>query len=122
MPHGPRFEKLAQEAKARIEEVTVAEAVERQAAGALLIDVREADEFSQGHAPDALHLSKGMLEVKIEQQVPDPNAAIVCYCGGGNRSALAADSLQTMGYTNVSSMIGGFSAWKKAGLPIEGAP
>jgi rhodanese-related sulfurtransferase len=122
MPHGPRFEKLASEAKTRIEEVSVAQAAERQAAGAQLIDVRETEEFSQGHAPGALHLSKGMLEVKIEQHVPDPAAAIVLYCGGGNRSALAADALQNMGYTNVSSMSGGFSAWKKAGLPIAAAP
>lgn len=121
MPHGPRFEKLASDAKARIREVSTAEAAERQAGGAILIDVREAEEFAKGHAPGAIHLSKGVLELKIEQQVPDPAADVVCYCGGGSRSALAAYSLQKMGYSNVSSMIGGFSAWKKAGMPVEEA-
>ena len=112
MPHPPRFEKLAAEAKSRIREVSVAEAIQRQQAGALLIDVRETDEFAQQHLPGAIHLSRGTVELKIEQQAPDTATPIVCYCGGGYRSALVADNLQRMGYTNVASMAGGFKAWK----------
>jgi phage shock protein E len=112
MPHPPRFEKLAAEAKSRIREVSVAEALQRQQEGALLIDVREAEEFAQEHLPGAIHLSRGVVELKIEQQAPDTATPIVCYCGGGYRSALVADNLQKMGYTNVASMAGGFKAWK----------
>ena len=119
MPHGPRFEKLANEAKARIREASAAEAAERQLQGAILVDVREAEEFGKEHATSALHLSRGVIELKIEQQVPDPDTSIICYCGGGSRSALVADSLQKMGYKNVLSMAGGFKAWKDAGLPTE---
>jgi len=112
MPHPPRFEKLAAEAKSRIREISVAEAIQRQQAGAMLIDVREAEEFAQQHLPGAIHLSRGVIELKIEQQAPDTATPIVCYCGGGYRSALVADNLQRMGYTNVASMAGGFKAWK----------
>ena len=85
----------------------------------VLIDVREIDEFAKGHAREAVHLSRGVLELRIEGLVPDPTTPILCYCGGGSRSALAADSLQKMGYTNVASVAGGFKAWREAGLPSE---
>ena len=115
----PRFAKLAADAKSRIREVTVNDALNEQAQGALLIDVREADEYAMGHARDAVHLSRGVLELRIEGLAPDPTTPILCYCGGGSRSALAADSLQQMGYTNVASVVGGFKAWREAGLPSE---
>jgi len=82
--------------------------------------VREESEWARGHLPRARHLSKGIIERDIETAIPDPHAAIVLYCGGGFRSALAADNLQQMGYTNVLSMDGGWRAWTEAGLPIEG--
>jgi phage shock protein E len=119
VPHGPRFEKLVNEAKTRIREVSATEAAELQSQGAILIDVREAEEFAKDHASNALGLSKGVIELKIEQQVPDPAALIICYCGGGSRSALVADNLLKMGYTNGASMAGGFKAWKDAGLPTS---
>ncbi|HEY4312163.1 MAG TPA: rhodanese-like domain-containing protein [Pirellulales bacterium] len=119
MPQGPRFEKLASDAKSRIKEISPAEAANEQASGALLIDVREAADFEKEHAAGAVHLSKGVVEMKIEQQAPDTATEIICYCGGGSRSALVADNLQKMGYENVRSMIGGFKAWKEARLPIE---
>src|SRR6266513_450222 len=81
------------------------------------VDVREKDEWDEEHIPDATHLSRGTIELDIEEKVPDLNALIICHCGGGGRSALAADSLQKMGYKNVRSMAGGFKAWKAAGLP-----
>jgi len=119
MSQGIRFEKLVNEAKARIQEISAAEAAQRQSQGAILIDVREADDFAKEHASHALGLSKGVLELKIEKHVTDTATPIVCYCGGGSRSALAADNLQKMGYENVASMAGGFKAWKEAGLPTE---
>lgn len=119
MPPSPRFEKLANDCKQRIQEISAAEACQRQAAGALLIDVREAEEFAKGHAANAIGLSKGMIEVKIEQRVPDIATPIICYCGGGNRSAIVVDNLQKMGYENVFSMTGGFRAWQEQGLPVE---
>ena len=112
-----RFKQLAEDAKTRVREVSPHEALKHQAGGAVLVDVREADEFAKGHAKDALHLSKGVIELRIEETVPDETALIICYCGGGSRSALAADNLQKMGYANVASMAGGFKAWKEAGLP-----
>jgi rhodanese-related sulfurtransferase len=118
MPHGPRFQQLANEAKSKIREISIQEADQRRQKGALLIDVREADEFSTEHLPGALHLSKGVIEVRIEAQVPDPGREIICYCGGGNRSALVVESLQKMGYENAASMAGGFKAWKEADLPV----
>lgn len=117
MSQSPRFEKLAGEAASRIREVDAKEASDLQRKGALLVDVREAEEFERGHADGAVHLSRGVLELKIENAAPDVDAPIVCYCGGGKRSALAADSLQKMGYTNVASLAGGFRTWKDAGLP-----
>ena len=110
MAHGPRFEKLASEAKSRIHEINASDANDLLSRGAALIDVREADEFAKEHATGSLHLSKGVVELKIEQQVPNPETEIICYCGGGSRSALVADSLQKMGYTHVYSLAGGFKA------------
>jgi phage shock protein E len=119
MPQGPRFEKLASQAKARIQEVTADDAATRQSSGARLIDVRETADFDKEHAKGAINLSKGVVEMKIEKEVPEIGAEIICYCGGGSRSALVADNLQKMGYENVWSMSGGFKAWKEAGLPTE---
>lgn len=113
-----RYEKLVAEARKNIVEISPAEVAARiQSGAAVLIDVREQDEWNEGHIPDATHLSRGTLELEIEEAVPDPNAAIICHCGGGGRSALAAESLQKMGYKNVQSMAGGLKAWKAARLP-----
>jgi rhodanese-related sulfurtransferase len=119
MAQTSRFAKLAEDAKSRIREVSPTEANQQQKQGALLIDVRESDEYAMGHARGAIHLSRGVLELRIENLVPDPSTPIVCYCGGGSRSALAADSLQKMGYTNIASMASGFRGWREAGLPSE---
>jgi phage shock protein E len=119
MSERPRFEKLAIDAKTRIQEISAEDAAKRQSTGALLIDVRETEDFEKEHAKGAVHLSKGVVEMKIEQEAPDTAVEIICYCGGGSRSALVADNLDKMGYENVRSMIGGFKAWKEAGLPIE---
>ena len=115
-----RFQKLVADAKERISEISADEAHEQTQRGdAVLIDVREESEWRQGHAARAKHLSKGVIEVEIEEQVPDLNRPIICYCGGGSRSALVADNLQKMGYTNVRSLAGGMRAWTEAGLPTE---
>jgi rhodanese-related sulfurtransferase len=116
---GARFHQLTDDAKTRVREVSAAEASQEQAHGALLIDVREDDEFKNDHAKGAIHLSKGIVELRIEENVPDVATPIICYCGGGSRSALVADNLQKMGYTNVASMAGGFKAWKNEGLPTS---
>jgi rhodanese-related sulfurtransferase len=116
---GARFNQLAADAKTRVREVSAAEARQEQEKGAVLIDVRESDEFQNGHANGAIHLSKGVVELGIEETVPNVSTPIICYCGGGSRSALAADNLQKMGYTNVASMAGGFRAWKNEGLPTS---
>src|SRR5216684_1161560 len=84
----------------------------------ILVDVREDNEWAKGHLPGAVHLGKGIIERDIEQRVPDTNAKVILYCGGGFRSALVADNLQKMGYTNVESMDGGWKGWLDAGLPI----
>jgi phage shock protein E len=113
------YQKLAADAKARIREITV-EDLERTplAPDAVLIDVRETAEWQAGHAVGAIHLSRGVIEQTIEEKVPDLNTPILCYCAGGNRSALVAESLQKMGYTQVASLAGGFREWQKALLPI----
>lgn len=118
--HAPAFLKLVQDAKARVKECSVADVRKRLDAGEklFLIDVREESEWAAGHLPGAVHLGKGIIERDIETKVPDPNAELVLYCGGGFRSALAADNLQKMGYTNVISMDGGFRVWKEQGLPV----
>lgn len=116
-----RFQKLAAETKRHITEIDLDGYDQRRASKAdapLLIDVRETEEFAAGHAPEAIHMSRGTLESKIEAVAPDLNAPIVCICAGGNRSAFAAESLQKMGYTNVASLIGGFGVWLKAGRPV----
>ena len=121
MQHSEGFLKLVDEAKRRIHEISVEATQERLAAGegARLIDVREDHEWAEGHAAGAEHLSKGIIERDIEQAVPDKGTELILYCGGGYRSALAAEVLQRMGYYDVSSMAGGWKAWKEAGAPIE---
>ena len=119
MSQSSRFKQLTDDAKSRVREVSVSEAVGQQAEGAVLIDVRESEEFAKQHAKGAVHLSKGVVELRIEETVPDVATPIICYCGGGSRSALAADNLQKMGYTNVASMVGGFKSWKDSGLPTS---
>ena len=115
-----RFQKLVADAKQRITEISPGEALQQVQSGqAVLIDVREEAEFQQGHARGAKHLSKGVIEVEIEDQVPDLSQPIIAYCGGGGRSALVADNLQKMGYTNVRSLAGGMRAWNEASLPTE---
>ena len=122
MKHSEGFLKLVNDAKSRICEVTVAETRERMQSdsGVRLIDVREDNEWNAAHATGAEHLGKGIIERDIETEVPDKAAELILYCGGGFRSALAADVLQQMGYTNVFSMAGGWKAWKDSGAPIEG--
>jgi len=118
MAEHTRFEKLVADAKKHVTEISPQEAAAKSQSGeAVIVDVREKDEWDEEHIPDATHLSRGTIELDIEEKVPDLNALIICHCGGGGRSALAADSLQKMGYKNVRSMAGGFKAWKAAGLP-----
>ena len=119
MKHSPEFLKIVDDAKSRIREVNVDE-TRRQLEGgkARLIDVREESEWEAGHAQGAQHIGKGIIERDIEQKVPDHKTELILYCGGGFRSALAADNLQKMGYTNVSSMAGGWRAWQAAGAPV----
>lgn len=118
--HSPRFLALVVEAKTRIQEISVRELKEKLNRGERfhLVDVREAGEWSAGHIPGARHLCKGILERDIETTVPDTQAEIVLYCGGGFRSALAADNLQKMGYQRVWSLAGGWRAWVEAGYPV----
>jgi len=115
-----RFEKLVSEAKRQVSEISPREAAEAaKEDDALIIDVRDPEESKASHVPDAKTISRGTLEIEIEELAPDISTPIICYCGGGGRSALAAESLQRMGYTNVKSMTGGFKAWRAEGLPIE---
>ena len=118
--HAERFLSLVNDAKTRIRETNIATVHERLERDDQfhLVDVREESEFAAGHLPRALHLAKGIIERDIERSIPDTAAPIVLYCGGGFRSALAADNLQKMGYTNVESMDGGFRGWREAGYPI----
>ncbi len=112
------FEKLVAEAKKHITEISPQDAAAKSKSGqAIIVDVREKDEWDEEYIRDAIHMSRGTIELDIEEKVPDSNAMIICHCGGGGRSALAAESLQKMGYKNVRSMAGGFKAWKAAGLP-----
>ena len=119
--HSPGFLALVDEAKARIRRIDIAQLQQMRAAGEtfLLVDIREESEWAAGHAADAMHLGKGIIERDIEVRVPDPNTTLVLYCGGGYRSALAADNLQKMGYRNVISLDGGWRAYQAAGLPVE---
>ncbi len=120
MKHSPGFLKIVEDAKSRVREVSVDEAQRKLASGkAKLIDVREDSEWAAGHARGAQHLGKGVIERDIEDRIPDKNAELILYCGGGFRSALATDNLQKMGYTNVASMAGGWRAWQAAGAPVD---
>jgi len=121
MKHSEGFLNLVNEAKRRIREVTVAETKARIAQNppARLIDVREDNEWQAAHAAGAVHLGKGIIERDIERDVPDKTTELILYCGGGYRSALAADVLQRMGYSNVFSMAGGWKAWKESGGDIK---
>jgi len=119
--HTPAFLALVTDAKKRVTECTVADVTAKQAAGErfTLVDTREESEYAAGHLPGAVHMGKGVIERDIETKVPDPTTPLVLYCGGGFRSALAADALQKMGYTNVISMDGGWRVWNEQGLPTE---
>ncbi len=118
--HPPRFLKIVNEAKTRVRETNVEKVKNKMDSGEkfLLVDVREESEFAKDHLPGSIHLGKGIIERDVEALVPDLNAKIVLYCGGGFRSALAADNLQKMGYTNVISMDGGIREWREKGYPL----
>jgi len=119
MQHSPQFLKLVNEVKQRVKETNVAEVQRRMAGGEkfLLVDVREDNEWALGHVPGAVHMGRGIIERDIEMKVPETSTKVILYCGGGFRSALVADNLQKMGYTNVESMDGGWRGWVEAGLP-----
>lgn len=117
--HSSAFLKLVNDAKSRIKQVDIDQYKKMSGDDHILIDTREDSEWAAGHAAGALHLGKGVIERDIESAVPDKSKTLVLYCGGGYRSALAADALQTMGYTNAISLDGGWRAWNEAGLPIE---
>ena len=121
MHHSPEFEALCAEARSRVTEVTVDDVVARQAQGLpfRLVDVREDDEWRAGHAAGAEHIGRGVLERDIRQKVPDKTEEVILYCGGGYRSALAADNLGRMGYTRIRSLAGGWKAWNARGLPTS---
>src|ERR1044072_66070 len=122
--HSPGFLKLVDEAKSRTRQLTIEEYRERVARGKnwVLVDVREDREWDAGHLPGAVHLGKGIIERDVETTFPDKSTPLVLQCGGGFRSALVADALQHMGYTNVVSLDGGYRGWIALGLPIEGGP
>lgn len=119
--HSPRFLKIVQNAKQRVREVSVDDVKTKLDRGEkfVLVDVREESEWAKDHLPGAIHLGKGVIERDVEQRVPDLNAPLVLYCGGGYRSALAADNLQQMGYKNVLSMDGGIREWREKGFPLS---
>jgi len=121
MRHSPGFLRLVDDAKSRVREADFREIKRRLDAREklTLIDVREDNEWARGHLPGAVHLGKGIIERDIEQAFPDKQAQLVLYCGGGFRSALVADNLQKMGYTNVISMDGGWGGWTAAGYPVK---
>ena len=120
MAEHTRFEKLVADAKKHITEISPQDAAAKSQSGdAVIVDVREKDEWDEEHIPDAVHLSRGTIELDIEEKIPDLSQTIITHCGGGGRSALAAESLQKIGYKNVRSIAGGFKAWKAAGLPTE---
>jgi rhodanese-related sulfurtransferase len=119
MEHTKEFLQIAEDAKSRVREVSVEETLKRIGDGAALIDVREDNEWDAGHAEGATHLGRGIIERDIVGKFPDKDAELILYCGGGYRSALAAVNLQKMGYRNVFSMSGGWTAWKEANAPIE---
>lgn len=120
MKHSPRFLQIVEDAKQRVRETSVDEVKARLDRGEpfTLVDVREESEWAKDHLPGAVYLGKGVIERDVEQKFPDPSTALVLYCGGGFRSALAADNLQKMGYTNVVSMDGGVRGWRDKGYPM----
>ncbi len=120
MQHSPRFLKIVNDARSRVKETTVDEVKNKLDSGekVLLVDVREESEFAKDHLPGAIHLGKGVIERDIETRVPEVNTPIILYCGGGFRSAMAADNLQKMGYTNVISMDGGVREWREKRYPM----
>ena len=120
MHHAPGFLKIVNDARSRVKETTVDEIKDRLDRGDkfTLVDVREESEFAKDHLPGAIHLGKGIIERDIEARVPDPKTELILYCGGGFRSALAADNLQKMGYTNVISMDGGIREWREKHYPL----
>jgi rhodanese-related sulfurtransferase len=119
--HSARFLKIVDDARKRVREVTVDDIKARMDRGEnfLLVDVREESEYAKDHLPGAIHLGKGIIERDIEARVPELDAQLVLYCGGGYRSALAADNLQKMGYTNVRSMDGGIRGWREKHFPLS---
>ena len=119
MIHSEEFLAIVNDAKSRVREVSVDETQERMKNGAVLIDVREDNEFEAAHATGARHMGRGIIERDIVQTVPEKDTELILYCGGGYRSALSADNLQKMGYTNVWSMAGGWHAWGESGAPTE---
>ena len=118
--HSPRFLKMVDDAKSRIHEISIDQVHAKLQGGEkfMLVDVREESEYAKDHLPGAIHLGKGIIERDIEECVPDPHTPMVLYCGGGFRSALAADNLQKMGFCNVLSMDGGIREWREKGLPL----
>jgi rhodanese-related sulfurtransferase len=120
MKHSEAFLRLVNEARSRIRETNVAEIKRRLDSGDkfALVDVREESEWARGHLPDAVYLGKGIIERDVEMRFPDKNIELILYCGGGFRSALAAENLQKMGYKNIASMDGGWRGWLEAGLPV----
>ena len=120
MQHSPRFLQIVNEARKNVAEVTVDDVKARMQRGEkfVLINVREESEWARDHLPEAIHLGKGVIERDIEQRIPDTSTPLILYCGGGFRSALAADNLQKMGYTNVLSMDGGIRGWREKGYPL----
>jgi len=118
--HSERFLKIVDESRKRVRELNVDDVKGKLDRGEkfLLVDVREESEFAKDHLPNAMHLGKGVIERDIEERVPDTSAPLILYCGGGFRSALAADNLQKMGYTNVISMDGGIRVWREKGFPL----
>jgi len=121
MQHSPQFLRLVNDAKTRVKETNVADVERRMDSGEtfLLVDVREDNEWARGHLPGAVHMGRGVIERDVETSVPETGTKMILYCGGGFRSALVADNLQKMGYTNVESMDGGWRGWNEAGLPTE---
>lgn len=119
MKHSASFLKLVDDAKSRVREISVEETRQKLNDGAHVIDVREESEWAAGHIKGAEYIGRGVLERDIEQKIPDKDAELILYCGGGFRSALSADNLQKMGYNNVTSMAGGWREWQSKGLPTE---
>jgi rhodanese-related sulfurtransferase len=119
--HSPGFLALVEDAKQRVREIAISDYVERARAGErfVLVDTREDHEWDESHIGGAIHLSKGIIERDVEKEIPDQDAPIVCYCGGGFRSALVCDNLQKMGYRNVRSLAGGFRGWLAEGRAVE---